>query len=406
VSQMYREVEDMEWTNGILKGRTMQSAQAELSIEIDIARPARVLQIGCGAIGSHTVLNVPSTVHHLALCDHDIVTRGNVDIASFSESEVGACKVSALAHRIRRERPALHVTCLNFPVSRISPAMIDAFDIVSVAVDNDIAAYTVSRIVAQSRTQPCILFANCDASSGAGQVRIVNYRANRACVGCNRAHLRWEAPAASPHSCTNGATRATRGAAQFAAALQVSTMTDLLSAADRQQERAGESLIINPCTGHVARARMTFNNKCPAVYHVCLPDSQNMVHLDALHSTLTLRQLLDEVAGRLGQTAIIDLGERWWSAYFSCSSCRKTLRVFRLVDAPPRCACGVTMTPLDGARRLTMVHRNKRYADVTLSDAGFADGDMIAAVSPYGFRFFLLELSSAWANELLSKRAP
>jgi hypothetical protein len=395
----------MEFTGRTSNTQEARMQPANMSIELDTTRHARMLQVGCGAIGSYTALHVPPSVGHVVLCDNDIVTQGSINVASYSPVEIGKRKVDALAHRIQRERPSLKVTCLDMPVSRVSPAMIDTFDIVSAAVDNDMAAYTLSRIVALSKTQPSMIFANCDPQSGAGQIRIINYRSNRACIGCNRTHLRWEAPAASPHSCTNGARRATPEAAQFAAALEISALSDLLSAPDRQAERAGESLIINPRSGHVTRARMTFNNQCPAVYHVCLPDPQNVVYLNALHSALSLRQLLDEVAGLLGQTAVVDLGERWWSAYFSCPSCRKTLRAFRLVDAPPVCSCGNLMTPLDGARRLTMLHRNKRYADVMLSDAGFADGDMIAAVSPYGFRFFALDLSPQWTAEQRSRRA-
>lgn len=362
----------------------------------------RVLHVGCGAIGSYSAPHCPAIVDHLLLCDKDIVEEANIGIANYSRDDIGSRKVDALAARIRHERPSMRTTCLDGGVSRIGPGMIDTVDLVTAALDNDMAAFSLSRIVALSAKQPTVIFANCDPATGAAQVRVINFRANKACIGCNRSRSRWDTPLASPHSCSRGTSRASAEAAQFSAALQVSTTGDLLRFPDRHHERAGESLVINPASGHTARARMTFNTQCPALYHVCTPNKENTVHVAGSHLTLSLNDMLGAVTENLGQAAVLDLGERWWCAHFTCTTCRKSTRAFRLLDSAPRCSCGATMVPLGGSRRLAMSHRARHYADVILADAGFADGDVIPAVSPHGLRFFALDISEQW-NDALSR---
>jgi molybdopterin/thiamine biosynthesis adenylyltransferase len=364
-----------------------------------------LLHIGCGAIGSNTATHLPSGVDHVLLCDKDTVGVENLGIADFTRSDVGLQKVDAVARRLAGCRPSLRVSAVATDVSILGPGVIEAFDMVSVAVDNDKAAYTVSRIVALSAKQPCIVFANCDSTSGAAQVRVVNFPHNKACIGCSRSQNRWSAPLSTPHSCARGSRRAAPEAAQFAAALQVSTVRCLLDSVDRQKERAGESLLIDPSSGKLVRSRMTYNESCPAMYHAAGPSTEPTFTAGGSRFDLELSDLLEIVAGRLGAHAFIDLGERWWCTEFQCASCNADLHMPRLIDSAPHCSCGGRMTPKHGSRRIDAGMRQSSDAHIRLSECGFAEGDVIPVASPEGCAYIRLDLSPAWRTMLYKEGA-
>ncbi len=367
----------------------------------------RMLHIGCGAIGSHTVTRLPLTVDFLVLCDMDLVGYENVGIADFTPEEVGQRKVPVLANRIRTKRPELHVAEIDGDVSMISPAMIDSFDLISAAVDNDRAAFTICRIVAQSEKKPCVVFANCDPRSGSAQIRILNYNRNKACLGCARSHDRWDSPVSTPHSCARGGSRASGEAARFASALQVSVVSDLLQNDLRRDERAGENLIFNPA-GTVLKSRLTFSEDCPAFYHVYVRRFDNTIHMEHSVKDMTVRTLLELTADQLGDDAFIELGERRCSDRFFCPAC-STSRVFdrtessmlRLTDSKPLCACGSLMIPVGDFRRLKVSLRDSTITNVSLGQCGFPEGDLFLAVAQGRCRYFATQISPACKHALM-----
>jgi hypothetical protein len=330
----------------------------------------------------------------------ETVAGENLGIAHFAPHHVGHGKAEVIARDLEERRPSLSLSALNADVSMIGPAAIDTFDLVSAAVDNDKAAYTISRIVALSKRQPAIVFANCDPVTGSAQVRIVNFRVNRACIGCSRSQSRWSAPLSTPHSCTRGARRATAEAAQFAAALQISIIGDLLRSEGRQWERAGESILIDPHSGRLLLSHMTFNENCPATYHFSGPEPDNTLSVGGSIYDVRLGQLLEAIANRLGERGFIDLGERWCCRQFLCAACGKEDHTFRLIDAVPHCPCGHRMNAVGGSRRIDVALRHTAAAEASLSDCGFAEGDVLPAVSSEGFCYVSLDLSSDWVQKL------
>jgi molybdopterin/thiamine biosynthesis adenylyltransferase len=367
----------------------------------------RTLHIGCGAIGSHTVTRLCQDIDFLLLCDMDVVGPENLGIADFFPEDVGQRKVSVLANRLRAGRPSMHVAEIDGDVSRVSPEMIDSFDLISAAVDNDRAAFTICRIVAQSEKKPCVVFANCDPRSGSAQIRILNYNRNKACLGCARSHDRWDSPVSTPHSCARGGSRASGEAARFASALQVSVVSDLLQNDLRRNERAGENLILNPA-GAVLKSRLTFSEDCPAFYHVYVRRVDNTIHLEDSVKNMTVRTLLEITADQLGNDAFIELGERRCSDRFFCPAC-STSRVFdrtessllRLTDSNPLCSCGSLMIPVGDFRRLKASLRDSAITNVSLAQCGFPEGDLFLAATKNRYRYFATQISPACNHALM-----
>ena len=362
-----------------------------------------VLHIGCGAIGSHTAAGLPADVEFLLLCDKDYVAAGNVGIANVSSRDVGRRKVAVVSDHLRTHRPDMLVTELDADVSRISPGIVDSFDLVSAATDNDAAAYTICRIVSQSEKKPCIVFANCDPRSGAGQVRVLNFRASHACIGCARPRGRWEAPVSAPHSCTRGGPRASGEAARFASALQVNVIADLLRAPHRQEERAGESLIVNPTAGVALKARLSFSTTCPAFYHTFERRPDNTIQLGRSIHEILLQELFGIIAEMLGPDAFIELGDRRWSDHFFCAGCLTERAMLRLADEAPICQCGTGLTPIGAYHRILAGERRSDAAALTLSEFGLPEGDVVLGVGHGRYLYFATEISAACKEALLRR---
>lgn len=361
----------------------------------------RVLHIGCGAIGSHTALQLHHDIGFLLLCDFDQVSQENVGIADFTAEDVGRQKVNVLADRLRRRVPGLHVATLDADIALMSPGVVDSFDLITAAVDNDRAAYTICRLVALSARKPPVVFANCDPQTSAAQIRIFNFGVNAACLGCARPAARWQSPVASPYSCSHGGTRASTHAARFASALQLCVIADLLSDSRRAVERAGENLIVNPSAGVAVKSRFTVNEECPALYHVYARTFDNTIPLEWSVKETKLGQLLDIIRGQLGDDAFIELGERRCSDRFFCSRCRKEVSMLRFIDSPRLCDCGIPLTPVGETRRLGVSLRDTTLTNITLAQCGFPEGDVILAVNPDRYRYFSAPISEPCKRELI-----
>jgi molybdopterin/thiamine biosynthesis adenylyltransferase len=355
----------------------------------------RLLHVGCGAIGSYTVSGLPIDLASLALCDMDVVAKENIGIADFLPSEVGQKKVSVLARKIRQKHPLLRITEIDGEVSAISPTLVDSFDVVSAAVDNDKAAYSVCRIVAQSVKKPSVVFANCDSRTGSAQIRTINFNANQACLGCNRTRERWETPLSDSHGCAQGAMRATGEAAQLAAALQVNVLADILNNRNRAEERAGESLIVDPTSGVALKTRLVWNPDCPAFYHYYERTLDHTTSTTKTVRQITLKETLDTIAEVLGVDAFVELGERRCSDGFFCPSCDKEVEVLRLCSSPPRCSCGTLLRPTGEFRRIRVALRESDISNVTLGELGFPEGDVLLAVGKKGYLYFSTEISES-----------
>lgn len=355
----------------------------------------RLLLVGCGAIGSRTVSGLPEDVAYVGLCDMDVVGKENIGIADFMPADVGEKKVSVLATRIRQKYPLLRVTTFDCDVSMMGPAILDYFDTVSAAVDNDRAAYTICRIAAQSLTKPPVVFSNCDPRTGSGQVRIVNFRVNDACLGCNRTEERWEAPLSNSHGCARGAARASGHAAQLAAALQVNVLADIMNNPVHARERAGENLIVNPTAGVASKSRLTFNPDCPAFYHYYARTTDRTVAMARTVDQITLKEMLDTITHELGPHAFIELGERQCSDTFFCLGCRREVTMLRLCIPPPVCSCGMSLKPTNEFRRIKAALPLSVVSNVTLGQLGLPDGDVVLGIANESYLYFATEMSES-----------
>ncbi len=108
---------------------------------------AKVLVVGCGALGSHTAAALLRTgVRRLVLVDRDVVEIHNLHrVALYTEDDVGRPKAEALAERLKEIDPGAEI---DFRVAHLGPreaeALIPGVDLAVDGLDNMETRYLVN----------------------------------------------------------------------------------------------------------------------------------------------------------------------------------------------------------------------------------------------------------------------
>ncbi|MDR1881992.1 MAG: HesA/MoeB/ThiF family protein [Prevotella sp.] len=124
----------------------------ELSwFEIDKVRQAKVMVVGCGALGNEVLKNLALFgVEHIVAVDFDRVEPGNLTrsiLFSQTDALAGRSKVEAVAERLRQINPAVVVAPIEGDIAyEVGLGLIGGMNVIIGCVDNRLARYHLNRL--------------------------------------------------------------------------------------------------------------------------------------------------------------------------------------------------------------------------------------------------------------------
>jgi tRNA A37 threonylcarbamoyladenosine dehydratase len=105
-----------------------------------------VLVIGCGALGSHTAIQLAKMgCHEFTLVDFDIVERHNLNNQAYTKEDIGKLKIEALKEHIKYINPDAFVNISNLPIEEVTLDLSKITDIVIAVDSHSVRKYIIER---------------------------------------------------------------------------------------------------------------------------------------------------------------------------------------------------------------------------------------------------------------------
>lgn len=292
-------------------------------------RAARVMVVGAGALGNELLKHLALLgVGHVLVCDLDEIEPSNLSrTILFRPGDEGASKCRVAAARVREVNPEVEVAWLHGDVGAdLGLGVFRRMDVVLGGVDNVEARIAVNAACWRAGTP----YVDGGTHAFEGQVRVFaapdgpcyecvltaeHYERLRERVRCNL--LTELSPSAA-----EGKVATTPIAASIIAALQVQQAVGLLHGAEPLR---GKTIVFNGPTNETYvssyEPRDTDHHA-----HSQLPPPAEVVELEAASASMTVRDFLALLRGRLGRAATVHLGRNVVRS-LACATCRRTTEV-------------------------------------------------------------------------------
>lgn len=115
----------------------------------DRVQSAEVMVVGCGALGNEVLKNLALFgFEHIIVVDYDRVELSNLTRSIlFSHEDAGKLKVEAVARKVRKINPAIHIRMIAGDIAHhVGLGLLRHTDIVISCLDNRLARYYLNRL--------------------------------------------------------------------------------------------------------------------------------------------------------------------------------------------------------------------------------------------------------------------
>lgn len=357
----------------------------------DILSRARVMVVGCGALGNEVLKNLALIgVGHILLVDFDIIEVSNLSRSVlFRQGDRHQYKAEVAAARVKELNPDVKVCAMRKDIRwEIGMGLYRRFDAVLGCLDNREARMAVN----QSCWRMGIPWIDGGLQELMGAMKVFEPPTG-ACYECTLSESDYQ-QLNERYSCSlmqrqemPDLIATTPISASIVGALQVQEVLKLLHHLEPPAVEPGSGLFFNGMLRTFTPVRYQRVDEC-----------LNHERFESIHElpvevkTTTLRDVLDIVRESLGDGATLEL-YREIVTDFECPRCSRTEPVLRplmaLHEQDGQCPhCGAERIPL-------MTHRltgSESFLDYTLADVGIPPFDIVRARSKNRAQF--LELST------------
>jgi len=258
---------------------------------------ARVLVVGCGALGNEALKNLALLgVGEIGLIDFDVIELSNLSrCVFFREEDLGELKAVVAAKRIRELNPSVNTRALVANIiTEVGAGFLETFDVVLGCLDNIAARYKLNRLCRMAH----VPWLNAGIDAFCGQVSLFHPDEN-ACYECSMTASMWQRMY-ERNSCLQPVAlkpklpvATTTILASLTAALQVQEAIALLKESAQSQPwprlAAGEQLSIRVSPYEMAVLRLKRSTECMAHW-----EAAPAMHLSAVVADTIAADLLTQ----------------------------------------------------------------------------------------------------------------